>query len=56
LNRRNDRSGEPGQNDSQTRKLSNVREMISSKEEIKKFETKFKGSLEKLDEFEKEWT
>jgi hypothetical protein len=30
--------------------------MFQSKEEVKLFESKFKGSLEKLDEFEKKWS
>jgi len=30
--------------------------MIQSKEEVKLFESKFKGSLEKLDDFEKKWS
>ena len=29
--------------------------MIPSQEEVKMFEHKFHGSLQKLDEFEKEW-
>lgn len=29
--------------------------MFQSQDEVKLFESKFKGSLEKLDEFEKEW-
>ena len=33
-----------------------MRELIQSKDEMKLFEQKFKGSLEKLDEFEKEWS
>ena len=40
---------------------SNVREMVatnngSGQEEVKLFEQKFKGSLDKLDEFEREWS
>ncbi len=47
-------------NRSNSRGGSNVREMIAStsqtREEVKLFEIKFKGSLEKLDEFEREWS
>jgi hypothetical protein len=39
---------------------SNVREMIASssqtRDEVKLFEMKFKGQLDKLDEFEREWS
>jgi hypothetical protein len=56
MNRQQDRHESQGSNGSQTRKLSNIRELIQSKDEVKMFEHKFKGSLEKLDEFEKEWS
>ena len=45
---------------SMSRGGSNVREMVAStsqtRDEVKLFELKFKGSLDKLDEFEKEWS
>lgn len=33
-----------------------MREFIQSQDEVKLFETKFKGSLEKLDHFERQWS
>ena len=30
--------------------------MIKTQEEVKLFEQRFKGSLDKLDQFEKQWT
>eukprot|EP00347_Sterkiella_histriomuscorum_P020038 403339334 len=55
LNRKNETSNQ-GSNSSQTRQRSNVREMLQTQEEKKLFESKFKGSLDKLDEFERQWS
>ena len=52
--KRNERSLENSKSKSRKNSL-NVRELIHSQEEVKMFEHKFQGSLQKLDDFEKQW-